>query len=345
MSSYGPLTIAPNQAAGGIASTYGALLVGGLVAAGLSGIVTVQSFVYVKLYPADRIHTKLIVAAVWLLDSCHTLFVCQSIWDYFITHFGDNSRITDIPTSLALTIAITAILTFVVHAFFAHRIFKLSKRNYFAMVPIAFLAVCRLAAACVTTSEMIRIGNLPEFVKQFSWVFTTGLALSSAVDVLIAGFLCYSLQNSRSSSSSMDHVINLLILYTFENGALTCAATVVSMICWLVMPDNRIFLGIHFVIVKIYANSLLATLNSRKKLQHERTRTTVTDDAMVPSFLTGIARPFKGSRRSEIPEKLAARRTILEINVVRTVDYAVDDVKDDELYSRTPSPVAADCAV
>lgn len=62
-----------------IASTYGALLLGGFVAAGygfrsiyfrviaddqnerLTGIVTVQMFAYYKLYPSDRVGTKFTV--------------------------------------------------------------------------------------------------------------------------------------------------------------------------------------------------------------------------------------------------------------------------------------------
>ena len=45
-----------------IPTTYGALLLGGMAAAGLSGIVTIQAFAYVKLYPSDLIHTKIMVS-------------------------------------------------------------------------------------------------------------------------------------------------------------------------------------------------------------------------------------------------------------------------------------------
>jgi len=130
-----------------IPTTYGALLLGGLFAAGLSGIVTVQAFVYIKLYPSDTLHTKVMVAFVWFLDSCHTGFVCASIWDYLIMHFGDTSRMNAIPWSVALTIAFTAVLTFFVHCFFTHRIYKLSRHNMWITTPIAVLAFLRLCSA------------------------------------------------------------------------------------------------------------------------------------------------------------------------------------------------------
>jgi len=304
-----------------IPSTYGALLLGGLVAAGLSGIVTIQAFVYIKLYPSDIIQTKAIVALVCVLDSCHTGFVCSSLWDYLIMYFGDSSRIDVIPWSLALTVAFTAILTSVVHCFFAHRIYKLSKHNLWITFPIVILAFLRLCAACVTTAEMIRLGTFSAFVQQFRWVFTLGLGLSSTVDIVISVFLCYSLQTSRSASSSMDHVINLIILYTVENGALTCAATIISMICWLIMPSNRVFLGIHFFICKVYANSLLATLNTRKTLQRKRTRISKSSGLSRPALLTNTSGRF--SHLSSPTEK-TMRPTTVEINVEQTVEYEVE---------------------
>jgi len=64
----------------------------------------------------------------------------------------------------------------------------------------------------------------------------------------------------------MNGILDKLMLYAFENGSLTCAATVVSLVCWLTMHTNLIFMGIHFVISKLYANSFLATLNARRNL-------------------------------------------------------------------------------
>jgi len=237
----------------------------------LSGIVTVQSFVYLKLYStSDATHTKSIVGVVWSLDTLHTGFVCASVWYYLIQSFGDTESIDFIPWSLAITIAITAVLTFLVHCFFVHRIYKLSNNKWHFAAPIAVLALFRLAAACVTTSEMIRLKTFSGYAAHFKWVFTLGLALSSVVDIGITGILCYKLRSSRTSSSSMNQILDSLVIYTFENGSLTSAATVVSMICWLLMPHNRIFLGIHFVISKLYANSLLATLLTRNRIRRGR---------------------------------------------------------------------------
>ncbi|KAF8954270.1 hypothetical protein BDZ97DRAFT_491245 [Flammula alnicola] len=247
--------------------TFGALMVGGIVAAVFSGIVTAQTFAYFKYYPDDLQAIKSLVTVVWFLDFCHTIFVSTSLWDHLIAHFGDTARIDFIPWSLAMTIAVTAILTFLVHLFFVYRIFKFSLNNFFIAVPLAMLACARLCFACLTTAKMIKLRSLALFIERYTWSFTCGLALSSIIDIFITGLLCYLLNRNRKKNSSMNHVLDSLMLYAFENGALTCAATFVSLICWITMHTNLIFMGLHFVISKFYANSLLATLNTRKQLQ------------------------------------------------------------------------------
>jgi hypothetical protein len=270
-----------------ISHTFGALLIGAMVALSLTGIVTLQVYVYSKLFQADLPRLKLLVLTIWMLDLLHTGFICASIWGYLITNYGDAEIINHIPWTIALTILCTAILTFLVHCFFAHRIFMFSRHNWWNTAPILVLAVCRLAFASVTTSEMIRLGTFTRFKKEFRWVFTLGLAFSSAVDLIITVSLCYYLRSSRSSSLSMNDVIDQLILYTFENGSITCAATIISMILWLASPGNLIFMGIHFVIGKLYANSLLATLNTRETLRRGRSTASSSNDGPVPVVLFG----------------------------------------------------------
>ncbi|KAF9556384.1 hypothetical protein CPC08DRAFT_95999 [Agrocybe pediades] len=256
-----------------IPKTYGSLLLGGLVSSMLSGLVVVQSIVYVKMYPNDTPKEKGAVFVVWLLDGAHTAFVWTALWCYLILDYGVPEKIDVIHWPIALTIVLTAILTFLVHIFFAHRIFKLSEGNYWITAPIVTLAILRLVSASVTTGEMLHYGEYSKFREHIRWIFTCGLALSSAVDILITGSLFLLLKSSRTAcpgDESLNVMIDLLIRYAFETGGLTCAGTIISMICWLTMPTNLIFMGLHFVIGKLYANSLLVTLNTRQSIRRAR---------------------------------------------------------------------------
>ncbi|KAF8079390.1 hypothetical protein FPV67DRAFT_1692306 [Lyophyllum atratum] len=258
-----------------IASNQGALLLGGYAAATLAGIVAIQILLYFRMYwPADPKVITGLVLLIGVLDGTHTGLTCAALWNYLIDGFG-VVRMEEIPLTLSLTILLTAMITFLVQGFYAHRILLLSKRNWYLAGPIILLATLRLASATATSVELIRLRTFPAFKDRFGWLFSTGLALSCAIDIIITLCMSVLLQRSRARSLSLDHIIDSLILYTFETGSLTCFGTTVSMICWLAMSGNLVFMALHLIVAKLYANSLLASLNTRQELRH-RPRTTDT---------------------------------------------------------------------
>ncbi|KAJ7238771.1 hypothetical protein B0H12DRAFT_1137104 [Mycena haematopus] len=260
----------PSMAAPDVPTTLGALLLGAFFASMLSGIVNLQTLLYFRWYKSDPMGFKLLVLGVWSLDTLHTVFIWVGLWDYLIADYGDTYMINYIPWSISLTVVVTAIVTFFVHCFFAHRILLLSKGNWLMASPVIILALLRLGAASVSTWEMFHYKAFDLFKLHARWIFTLGLSVSSTVDIVIAGMLFYLFQSNKPDAGHLKHVIDKLMLYTFETGSLTCIATVVSMICWVTMSQNLIFLGLHFVIGKLYANSLLVTLNTRQNIRRAR---------------------------------------------------------------------------
>jgi hypothetical protein len=68
---------------------------------------------------------------------------------------------------------------------------------------------------------MIQLRSLAKFVRMYTFSFTSGLALSSGLDVLITSLLCFLLYKNRKDQPSTNHILDKLTLYTFENGLLT----------------------------------------------------------------------------------------------------------------------------
>ncbi|KAH8099875.1 hypothetical protein BXZ70DRAFT_1008849 [Cristinia sonorae] len=255
---------------GDVRDTLGATLIGAFLSAGLSGILSLQVIFYFRIYSLDFSRNRIMVGVLWVLDLLHIAMTCSATWTYLIAN-RTNDAISDyIPWTIAVTVALTAIITFIVHCFFAQRVYNLGGRNLWLTSPIVILAFGRLFAALVSTSEMIRLRSYAAFVDQFGWVFTVGLSLSVAVDVLITVSLLAILRRSRTGyGTTTDHIIDTIALYTVETGMITSVTTVVSL--WVCMPHNLIFLALHFTISKLYANSALATLNTRNALR-KRTR-------------------------------------------------------------------------
>ncbi|KAF8131522.1 hypothetical protein EV363DRAFT_1482559 [Boletus edulis] len=325
-----------------IDADYGPLLLGGLLAFGLSGCVNMQFIVYWQIYSGERWTTKSLVIATWVLDLCHSAFVAVAIWDTIIFSYGDLRRMDTIPWSVGPTVELTAMVTFLVQSFFVYRIYRLQNRKFIVAGPVFVLAFIRLGAATVSMAEMILLKSYSDFVHPFpSWVFTLGLSLSAFVDIVITTSLCYFLRSNRSLVPRTNRMIDTLTLWMVQNGSITCLGAIASLICWLVMPQNRIFLGLHFVVGKLYANSLLATLNARHKIRSSQASpfgflpdTPFTDQCITPRS----EQPYAHARTKQMRLDAFTMQTVdlkrkrsIEVNIQRTVEAKYDNGEIDIL--------------
>jgi len=248
--------------------TFGAMYIGCVISVSFSGIAALQAYIYFRQYRnRDSHRTKTLVLSAWALDMVHTVFICSGIWHYLVLNWGNLAELDHLTWTVGMSIAITGIITIIVHMFFAERVWRLSKNNIWITGLIVILACVRLGSALTTTAQMLRLKHFSLFISEFRWLFTFGLALSALIDVIITGALCYYLRTSRTGYSSIDDIIHRIILYTINNGLFTCLASLIDMICAASMPHNFLFLSLHFIIAKCYVNSLLSTLNSRDALR------------------------------------------------------------------------------
>ncbi|KZT22362.1 hypothetical protein NEOLEDRAFT_655553 [Neolentinus lepideus HHB14362 ss-1] len=143
--------------------------------------------------------------------------------------------------------------------------------------------------------------------KQLSRIseLTLNTALPFAIlavlsDILVASALCGLLWRERSEFGDTNALINSLIIWAINRCLLTSVLAVVETIMFASRPKDLWFLAIDFVIGKLYANSLLATLNSRKSRKgRDDSRLSTTDVTtsfrMAPTISTdvedSVARP------------------------------------------------------
>lgn len=157
--------------------------------------------------------------------------------------------------------------------------------------------------------------------------------------------MCYFLRKNRTMITSTIRIIDTLTLWTIRNGSMTSAAAIASLICWLAMPDNRIFLGLHFVVAKLYANSLLATINARQHIRNGKQYNSSRDHPLPIVF---------SENRKNAPEALSPQHGFsmqldsyiprgentkwgktIQVNVERVVESKLDDVALEPTESRT----------
>ncbi|CCM00145.1 uncharacterized protein FIBRA_02172 [Fibroporia radiculosa] len=324
-----------------LTGSLGGLLIGGLAATALSGVVVMQTILYFRIFERDESGLKLVVGAICFLDILHTCMVWAADWMYMVDSFGNMNITNHVFWPAGVTIALTAATTVTVHLFFSYRLFRLSKGNYFITLPLVLLALARFASATATSIELfvhllvpefpgphhdvfrIKLGQFSEFYAHFRWLFTLGLSLSTAVDVMITFSLCTYLRRSRRGGTGrLDNILDSMTLYTIENGMATCIATAISLVFWLVKPHELVYLGLHFAISKLYSNSFLASMNARKLLRAQHVSNSESGGHGFPASLSNR---FSRRHRQSVQETVDLSGTKMQITVDKTVDYVIDN--------------------
>ncbi|KAF7359274.1 hypothetical protein MSAN_01269800 [Mycena sanguinolenta] len=301
-----------------VRTTVGAALAGCLVAVAFSAILGFQTFLYFQIFPGDRLRYKFLVGWIWILDAVHTIAVCASVWSYSITHFGNSDFTTQIVPTLAVTVASTAVTTLSVNIFYAWRIHKMSKANWWLTGPILLLAISRVGLAFVTTTEMILTKNFPAFAAGFNRVLTSALSVSAATDIIVSAARYYYLRNLKHGYSGTQEVVDAVVVFTINDGALTCAIAIATIIFLLHMPHNFIWLGFYFNIAKLFSNSVLATLNLRNWYRHRQRPMGIA--MMRPQVL---AAHTISSNPPATPSKRTAEEQRVQVFVNQEVDYNI----------------------
>ncbi|KAJ3892555.1 hypothetical protein GG344DRAFT_64536 [Lentinula edodes] len=85
----------------------------------------------------------------------------------------------------------------------------------------------------------------------------------------ISGLLTLLLHTSRTGFQRSDSIINKLIIFSINTGALTSLCAIASMLSILLAPATFIYISFFFCMGRLYANSLLATLNIRTLIRKE----------------------------------------------------------------------------
>ncbi|KAG2144393.1 uncharacterized protein EDB93DRAFT_1241274 [Suillus bovinus] len=107
-----------------------------------------------------------------------------------------------------------------------------------------------------------------------------GWVLSAVVDSAIAFTLCIYLRKRRTGMKRTDNVLNCLLLYSINTGAITSFCAVLVVIMFLGLPNNLAFIGFVQVQSKRVASSQMPRFSTFKPSQQ------------VSSYLVCASQPF-----------------------------------------------------
>ncbi|KAL5501432.1 hypothetical protein ACEPAH_8692 [Sanghuangporus vaninii] len=242
--------------------TLGAAFIGFAVATVFYGILMVQMYSYFQRYTLDRPLYKLLVAVVWLLETVHSVFSGHAVYHYAISSFGNPFALL-IPTwSVIAQILVGACISVLVKCAFTMRVWRFSGNNVVLTGIILALSFSILVMSVILTIQAFQLETFAEQPK-LKWLTTAVLATSVFTDLVIAASLTYFLHHLRNAFSA-NTLINGLIAYSLETGAITSVCGIATLISFDILPTTFVYLSFFFVLSKLYSNSLLATLNTRR---------------------------------------------------------------------------------
>lgn len=252
----------------GIPGGFGSTLVGGLVSAMLYGITTLQAYMYYMRNFEDTSTMKFMVATVWVLDTLHVSFVCHMEYYYLITNWGAPTSLEYIVWSFPASILIDVIVITIVQLFFARTIYHLCRRQlrWLVIVPLVLLVLAHVGFA-MATAIVIFINSTFSFASYTRFYTTTPAAIAIALaEVLITVSLCTLLRTSNSAVPRTKRLLNTLVIYAVNR----CLLILPVVITMAVTGTDNLFVWastFDLIVGKLYANSLLASLNTRQYLR------------------------------------------------------------------------------
>ncbi|KIJ43420.1 hypothetical protein M422DRAFT_779791 [Sphaerobolus stellatus SS14] len=262
-------------------NTLGSMEIGLVISSVLFGILICQSYAYYQRYSHDPLLLRIFVATLVIIDGIHTAFIAHAVYHYTVINYAKPTALSFNEWSLTIQVPVTTLVGCLAQCFFAGRIYIVG-RNIYATIGVISTSLSAFGtehiffssfwvltpnliseAFSIVVAQKLFATKLTSRLHELIWAMITSLALDAACDLMIVVTLCYYLNRRRSGFKSTETLINKLIMWTINTGLLTSVVAVVDLICVVSMQDNLVYAGVFFIVSKLYANSVLASLNLR----------------------------------------------------------------------------------
>ncbi|KAF9030360.1 hypothetical protein BDZ89DRAFT_673763 [Hymenopellis radicata] len=289
--------------------TIGAALIGLVLSAVLFGVTVLQTWIYYHEYPNDWATYRYSVGILWIMDALHLSLTVHAVYHYLVNSFGEFLELDVIVWSFKVQIAINIVIIVGVQSLYAVRLWKLG-RHFHKFLPWLVIVVVAggTAIGILLAYETCQISTFSG-LQGIAWAVDAAFASATAIDFVISGAMCYYLQKTRRKAkfSSTNSKIIIIMRFVLISGLATSACSMVALIAFITLPTTLVFLGVEFLLTKLYVNSFLAMLNARKRIsgtggtEASSSRSETARSSNVLRLNTGISPVEGGSSKNFIP--------------------------------------------
>ncbi|TBU48268.1 hypothetical protein BD309DRAFT_1015738 [Dichomitus squalens] len=335
-------------------NSLGAWLLGVAASLLLNGILIHQMYHYFSLYPKDRLLLKTWVSVVVVLETFISVLILHTAYFYLINMYWNPAYFFISPTvwSLNLLPIPGTIAALISQTFFVRRVWLIAPK-FKVVVGAAFIliagnVVCftgkvyrsRFIAAwlranalhprAVLSVKMFKAAGILDWLK-FSWLASVGSSIQMAGDIILTLVLIYVLRRSRTGVNKTDSMLDVLIAYAVSTGAINCVVHILNVVFSIVWPDNLIYAALSCILTKLYANTFLVALNTRKFLGGIGNSDEQTGSY---KFSANIPRGLSDNRINRPLTTTNTTPTTIELKVVTETQMIVDDDELDQMRTK-----------
>ncbi|KAL1738480.1 hypothetical protein HDZ31DRAFT_50927, partial [Schizophyllum fasciatum] len=269
------------------------------------------------------------VLFLFIGDTLHTVFTMAYVYISLVKHFGDAQYLATATWVFSTDPALTGIIGGTVQMFFAWRV-KLLTGNIVVALIIALLSVATVLCGIATS---IGCGIVMYFIdfQKFSVVVIIWLVGSSVSDILITASLVYHLRNHKTGFKSTDTRVDKIIRLTETRaGMITCVWAFADLLVYLLDPVPW-HLMLNFPLSKLYTNSLMSSLNSRRGWNYSESKPATSQPISAEGRGRTDVVDFTGGR-SEVFVQVESHEMVDQVDSKR--DLGRGDVDTEWQYSR-----------
>ncbi|KAF9455990.1 hypothetical protein BDZ94DRAFT_1315614 [Collybia nuda] len=250
-----------------VSTTVNGSVIGYVIAMVLLGISLVQTWTYFHTN-RDRWPLRLFVVIIVLLDMSETYCATYMVHYYLVTKFGEVDALGSPITMVSVEFAITSVMYFLVHIFFARRLWMLGKSLWLPGI-ILFTSTAMLAAAASAVSAQLSEGHMFDDFHQRRILIESSLchALGVVTDVLVTIGLYRTLATTQTDFKNTRLVLQRILYFTVTRGILVSTVQVGHVAMYVIHPETILFwVTLYLILTKLYVLTTLVTLNSRESL-------------------------------------------------------------------------------
>ncbi|KAJ7779814.1 hypothetical protein B0H16DRAFT_726359 [Mycena metata] len=298
----------------------GPLLLGFSMDWALFAVLTVQLYLYYQAFPNDMVFTKVLVYTVYCINLTQVIFVTIDAFDTFGYRFGDPSALSTAFKWLWLVAPIFGgIVACIVQSFYAFRLYRLSgSRIVPSIIAFAALSICAIGIFDGIAGQRLpnhhHGANVSTTLAVITMLFLVGTAL---IDMTIAGCMTYYLTKNDAGFRRTHTLVTKLIRLSIETGLITAVAAVLIVVLFLGIPGKVYYVVPGSSMSNIYANTLLAVLNSRFQILNGRRDVPTSNiDISIPSNLPStVGGPVVSIPREEFSDGSNQALELKQMNV------------------------------